>query len=549
MNTGTKEFLHGFAKKAALISGVFTLFVAVLMLSDHLRAKGAFASAEPKLDAMRAQITKTPEDEALKRDFSRLELVYRRAYFVNDRQFQTGSTLLLAGIGVFFAMCVTILQTAPVRPEMPEKDALKERAASDARFRKILLGTAALGVLGLAAYFLAPGGKESAPPPPAYAALEEIDANWTSLRGPRNDGVARNFSMAPGSRLEEAWKAEIPSPGFNSPVAFGDKIFLSGATAEARSIFCYSQEDGRLLWRADATGPAKSNYDDQSGPAPSTVTTDGMRVYAVFPTGELVCASVEGKLLYVKNFGTPEILYAYASSPIVCGRELVVQMYLEKTRTLYALDSATGREIWKSEKGADTSWSSPSLVTAGGRKIVAVSSCSGIEAYDLETGAELWRQNCLSGEVAASVTAHDGKIFAASEGASALALDALDGKILWQNDSLILPSVASPVFAGGELYVFSSGGTVSRVNAESGELVREYDCDEGFYSSPVSLGESIMSFNNGGKMFLSEAGDGFSLGEPAADFGEAVYASPAFSNSMVFVRVGSALHGFKILKP
>ena len=546
MNDDIKKILNGFAKKAAFISGAFTLFVLVLMLSDHIRAKNAFASAKPKLELMRAQITKTTNDETLRRDFANLELVYRRAYFVNDRQLQTGSMLLLAGVGVFFAMCVVILQTQMPQPEMPEKDALRERAHSDGKFRKILLGSSALSAIAATVFFMLPEKEAATPQAPPYADFKDIDANWASLRGPRNDGVSRNITFEQGDELSEAWKVEIPAQGFNSPVTFGDKIFLSGADDSSRNIFCYAQSDGKLLWKTGVSAATKSNYDDQSGPAPSTVSTDGLRVYALFPTGELICTSVDGELLYVKNFGTPDILYSYASSPIVCGKELVVQMYLEKNRTLYVLDSASGREIWKNESGADTSWSSPTLVLADGKKIIVVSSCSGLEAYDLETGTELWRQKCLAGEVATSITVHEEKIFVANEGAPALAMDAKDGSILWQNDSLILPSVASPVFADGELYVFSSGGTISRINAENGELIKEYDCDDGFYSSPVALGKSILAFNNSGGMYLAQTGDAFSLESTIADFGEAVYATPAIANAMIFIRAGSYLYGFKI---
>ena len=50
-------------------------------------------------------------------------------------------------------------------------------------------------------------------------------------------------------RVTWRWKVETPLPGFNSPVVWNNRLFLSGATEEAREVYCYDTELGDLLWK------------------------------------------------------------------------------------------------------------------------------------------------------------------------------------------------------------------------------------------------------------------------------------------------------------
>jgi outer membrane protein assembly factor BamB len=47
------------------------------------------------------------------------------------------------------------------------------------------------------------------------------------------------------------WHSAIPAPGHSSPIVWGDRVFISGGTAERREVFCYNASSGALLW---ATG-------------------------------------------------------------------------------------------------------------------------------------------------------------------------------------------------------------------------------------------------------------------------------------------------------
>ena len=65
-----------------------------------------------------------------------------------------------------------------------------------------------------------------------------------------------------------------------------------------------------LQWRHDLppTKPEGGELEvtEATGYAAPTMATDGLRVYAMFATGDVVALSLEGQELWHKNLGSPE---------------------------------------------------------------------------------------------------------------------------------------------------------------------------------------------------------------------------------------------------
>ncbi len=530
-----------------LISGIFSAVVIILMLVDYQRKNVLASQTENSLARLRVSITADPEAQILKENFANLEVAYRRLLFVNDTQNSMGVTLIFIFLSVLLFSSALYIQTSATALKMPDKNLKLKISASKKYFRLSLCFLAFSSVFTSILFYINLSPKASAPQKSiAYTSLENLDKNWTSLRGSRNDGISRNIKISPDVKLKELWKAEIDLQGYNSPLCYDDKIFFSAANESVKAIYCYSQEDGKLIWKSEFKTPVKSVYDDQSSPAPSTMSVDESRVYAIFPSGELFVCDKQGKTLYSKNFGTPEILYAYASSLIVCEKYLIVQMDLDEKRTLFVLDCANGNEIWKRENGGATSWSTPTIVEHNSEKLLCIASCASVEVFELKTGKLLWKNECLGGEMAASMTYSDGKLYVANDGVAAYALNITNGEIIWKNDEIVLPSVASPVCVGNELYIFSSGGTVTRLDCATGKLISEKDNSEGFYSSPIFVGETVVACDNAGKFFLFKASSDVNFDTPAFDFKTLIYATPAFAADKIFVRTESNLFALKI---
>ena len=45
------------------------------------------------------------------------------------------------------------------------------------------------------------------------------------------------------------WRASATNLGFNSPIVWSNRVFLSGAEEQQREVFCYDADTGALVWR------------------------------------------------------------------------------------------------------------------------------------------------------------------------------------------------------------------------------------------------------------------------------------------------------------
>ena len=204
------------------------------------------------------------------------------------------------------------------------------------------------------------------------------------------------------------WKVAFSKPGFNSPVIWGDKIFISGGDAQSRMVACYNRHTGQLLWEKEVKdipgSPASPpRVTEDTGLAAPTMAVDGNRVYAIFATGDVVAFDLDGNKVWGRNLGVPNNHYGHSSSLQVWGNKLVVQYDTNSSGRMLALNTATGETIWDVERPVHISWASPALIEVDGKIQVVTTSDPYVSGHDLETGAELWKVEAMMGEVAPSV--------------------------------------------------------------------------------------------------------------------------------------------------
>jgi outer membrane protein assembly factor BamB len=158
-----------------------------------------------------------------------------------------------------------------------------------------------------------------------------------------------------------------------------------------------------------------------------------------------------------------------------------------------------------------------------------------VAAYNPETGKELWKLNCLSGEVGPSPGYNNGVIYAANEYAKLIAIKPGNPpETLWESNDY-LPEVASPVAINNLLYIATSYGVVACFDANSGELKWEYEADQGFYASPIIADGKIHFLDMDGKMHIFKT-DGTSKVVSAPELGERAVSTPAFANGKILLR-------------
>jgi len=384
------------------------------------------------------------------------------------------------------------------------------------------------------------------------AVAEAPKVTHNGFRGNNSSGTtaARNiptkWNLETGENI--AWKTDVPRHGFNSPVVNGNRVFLTGADDEARELFCFDLNSGELLWSLKAENIAGSPTDmpettDDTGLAASTVTTNGKQVCAIFATGDLLCADMDGKRLWAKNLGVPENHYGYASSLICFGNLLIVQYDNTNSPRLLALDMATGAERWNKTRTDKITWSSPVIAYIDKKPQLVVMGNPNITSYNPSNGEQNWAVKFLSGEVASSPCSSDGLVFGASEYASLVAVNASTGEKLWDANDY-LPEVSSPTATKDNVYVATSYGVLACYDAKSGELKKFHETNTEFYSSPVIAEGKIYLFSNSGKAFIYTANSEMT---PVSEFetGQRTFATPAFTDGRMIVRTESGLYCVK----
>ena len=344
------------------------------------------------------------------------------------------------------------------------------------------------------------------------------------------------------------WQKAIPKHGYNSPVVNGRNIFLTGADKKSRELYCFDLWTGELRWTVKADGISGSpssmpNVTADTGLAASTVATNGKQVCAIFATGDVICADMDGKRLWAKNLGVPENHYGFASSLLMYGNELIIQYDNNSNAKLIALSTINGNPLWSKSRKDKIAWSSPIIAKASGQQAVIVMGNPAITAYSVSNGSELWRVECMSGEVGSSPCASNGIIFGASEYATCIAINAATGEKLWEAGDC-LPECSSPVATKDMLYVATSYGAVCAYDAKDGKVVKQHELSTPFYSSPVIADGKIWLFSNSGKCYIFSTGKDFKL-ITSFETGEKTFATPAFTDGMMVVRTDKSLYVVK----
>ena len=379
--------------------------------------------------------------------------------------------------------------------------------------------------------------------------LSDIQKNHNSFRGPLGQGVISHKNIPTNwdgaSNTNILWKSSIPKHGYNSPVIWGDKIFIAGADNQSRDVYCYNRVDGKLLWTGIAdniTGSpaALPKVTEDTGLSAPTLTTDGKRVFAIFANGDVIAFDMNGKRVWAKHIGVPDNHYGHSSSLITWANKLFVQYDTNKGGKLIALDVATGNSVWETVRKAKISWASPVIAEYNGKYQIILTADPIVAGYDVDTGKELWAVDCMMGEVGPSVGYSDGVVYAGNEYARLVAINIKDGSVLWENDEY-LPEASSPLAHNGLLIIATSYGVMVCYDAKTGEQYWEHDVGTTLYSSPTVADGKLFMMDNDGMMRVYEFAKEMKL-ISENDLGEIAGTTPAFADGRIYIRAENNLY-------
>jgi len=379
----------------------------------------------------------------------------------------------------------------------------------------------------------------------------ELKKNANSFRGFNGNGlvfqtnVPVKWNGSTGDNI--LWKVPVPVKSYNSPIVWKDRIFMTGANATSRQVYCFERNAGKLLWTTKIENIPGSpavvpKTTDDTGLGAPTMTTDGNLVYAIFGTGDLVALNMEGKMIWGKNLGVPQNHYGHSSSLMMYKEKLIVQYDQKSGGQLMAFTARTGDILWSTARKVKVSWASPVLVNYNGTTQIVLAADPGIAAYNPNNGKELWKVDCIFGEVGPSVCYDNNIVYAVNEYAKIAAIDLKQpDKVLWETDE-ILSDIPSPVAANGLLIMPASYGLIGCYDGLTGELLWEHEFGSNIYASPVVVGDKVYLMDTEGIMHIfSLSRDGY---KNIADcpLGEQVVTTPAFSDGRIYVRTNNNLY-------
>lgn len=373
--------------------------------------------------------------------------------------------------------------------------------------------------------------------------LQQLKNNHNSFRGPLGQGIIYHENIPTEwdgeSGTNILWKSPIPKHGYNSPIVWGDKVFVAGADEASREVYCFNANTGELLWTGVADNIPGSpssmpRVTEDTGLSASTMATDGKRVFAIFATGDVIAFDMNGNRVWAKNLGVPDNHYGYSSSLITWDGKLFIQYDSNKGGRVMALNVSNGEIVWDTQRDSNISWASPVLAQVGGQYQLILTADPIVAGYNIQNGKEIWAVEAMMGEVGPSVAFSDGIVFAGNEYARLVAIDASSHEILWEND-MYLPEAASPLAHDGLLIIATSYGVIVCYDAKTGEQYWEDDVGTTLYSSPMVAEGKLYMMDNDGVMHIYDfAKEKNMISENK--LGETYGTSPAFGDGRIYIR-------------
>lgn len=397
--------------------------------------------------------------------------------------------------------------------------------------------------------------------------------NWPQWRGPHGQGISTETQLpvewAPARNV--AWKTPLPH-GYSSPIVWEDRIFLTSAIEgevvpgvvpesvrieqphpdsvagdkkHTLKVLALEAKTGTVVWEQTAyEGPVFDARHRRSTFAGPTASTDGRMVYAYFGPEGLYAYDFNGKLAWkvVEKFHTLGL--GTGTSPVLFQNTVIIQRDQdEKTSVVVAYDKMTGKEVWKTQRPIQISWSTPVLLEAGGRTELVTNGSENVISYDAKTGRELWRTKGVNSNAIHTPLVGKGLVIVTA-GFPAKRIIAIrpgdqpeEKRIAWEYTKGT-GYVLSNILYGDYVYLSTDNGILTCLEAETGKIVYEGGRPPKpthFMGSAVAYNGMIAMTSEDGDTFMVKAGPTYEVVRTNT-VDEPVYASLALANGRVYIR-------------
>jgi outer membrane protein assembly factor BamB len=319
---------------------------------------------------------------------------------------------------------------------------------------------------------------------------------WPQWMGPKRDNVWREEGIVdkfPAGGPKVLWRAPVAGGYAGVAVAEG-KVFVTDfvpggelpgdnferkTAAGTERVLCLDEATGKELWKYEI--PVTYTISYPAGPR-CTPTVDGDRVYTLGAEGNLLCLSVtDGRVIWAKDlkkdYDTKAALWGWAGHPLVDGNRLFVIAGTAKAHVV-ALDTLTGKELWRAGTAPEQGYSPPTIIEAGGVRQLVLMKPDGMYAVAPDTGAILWETpyNADNGSIIMAPVKVGEHVyvggFQEKNLCVKLAADKPGVEVVWRNKAKhgISAVNVQPFVDGTMVYGFHEKGDLRGVEIPSGEV-------------------------------------------------------------------------------
>jgi outer membrane protein assembly factor BamB len=342
---------------------------------------------------------------------------------------------------------------------------------------------------------------------------DSFSQDWTQWRGINRDSRVTGFK-APASwpaELKQEWKVKV-GYGDATPVIVGNKIYLNSRQGDQEVILCLDAMTGKELWKnvyasIAVTGPSASQH---PGPRGTPAVSNG-KIVTFGAAGILSCLDAStGKLIWRKdNPANAFPAFFTGTSPLISEGLCFIHIGKKDDGQVMAYDLNSGNEKWK-WTGEGPSYSSPSVMTIDGKKVLIVITEKNIMALGLTDGKQLWQiatpvqqryYNCVSPYI-------DGQtIYLTGQGTGTKAIKVEKSgndyitKELWSNAE-VGAKWNTPILKDGFLYGFTDQKRIYCLNATAGQTAWLDNAVYSDFSTIVDCGSVIIGLTSTGNLIV-----------------------------------------------
>ena len=269
--------------------------------------------------------------------------------------------------------------------------------------------------------------RTGAPGAASCAQAASAKGSWPSFRGPDAAGVADGQHLPDrwnGKTGENIlWKTAIPGLAHSSPIVWGDRIFVTCAISSRPSatfkpglygdgdasddtsphkfmLYAVDKRTGKIEWERIAFEGRAAQQ------APHQVhLRERVAGHRRPHRGGVVRLAGRPRLRRERHplwkvdlgrvdmgaYDIPSFEWGPASSPIIWNDLVLLQCDTQADSFLLALDVATGKTVWKTDREELPSWGTPTVISTPAGDELVTNASNFVRGYDPRSGKELWR--------------------------------------------------------------------------------------------------------------------------------------------------------------